>query len=118
MRAPLADGYDGPFWFEQYDRTPRVFFGHTALEEPIVGDGAIGLDTGCVYGGALTAYDCNADEFVSLSPDETYQERPAARSVAGTTRTPPTTSPRRRSTSTRRPSTSRRSGTSRRTPTR
>jgi len=80
-RAPLGDGYDGPFWFEQYDRTPRVFFGHTVLDAPVVGDGAVGLDTGCVYGGTLTAYDCDANKFISVSPRETYQERSESKFV-------------------------------------
>ena len=81
MRAPDGDGYDGPFWFEQYDRTPRVFFGHTVLDAPVVGDGAIGLDTGCVYGGTLTAYDCGADEFVGVEARETYQKRSESKFV-------------------------------------
>ncbi|WP_097009159.1 metallophosphoesterase family protein [Natronoarchaeum philippinense] len=81
MRAPLGDGYDGPFWFEQYERTPQVFFGHTVLDAPVVGEGAIGLDTGCVYGGALTAYDCGADEFVSVPARDTYQERSRSKFV-------------------------------------
>jgi serine/threonine protein phosphatase 1 len=76
MRAvPPENGYDGPFWFELYDGQPRVFFGHTVLDEPRVGDSAVGLDTGCVYGGALTAYDCNRDRTVSVPAERTYQQR-------------------------------------------
>ena len=76
MRSvPAGNGYDGPFWFEQYDRKPRVFFGHTVLAEPYVSDSAIGLDTGCVYGGSLTAYDCREDSFISVPAERTYQSR-------------------------------------------
>jgi len=53
--VPAGAGYDGPFWFEQYDGPYRVYFGHTVLEAPYVTDHAVGLDTGCVYGGRLTA---------------------------------------------------------------
>lgn len=57
MRSPNGDGYDGPFWFETYEGPPRVFFGHTVLEEPFEREWTVGLDTGCVYGGTVTAYD-------------------------------------------------------------
>ncbi|ELZ18647.1 metallophosphoesterase family protein [Natrinema limicola] len=81
MRAPDGDGYDGPFWFETYEGQPRVFFGHTVLDEPINQEWAVGLDTGCVYGGELTAYDVRRDRFHSVSgPD--HVERSAAKIVA------------------------------------
>lgn len=73
--VPPENGYDGPFWFEAYRGPPRVFFGHTVLDEPVVTDWTVGLDTGCVYGGALTAYDYYADELVSVPARETYRER-------------------------------------------
>lgn len=73
---PPENGYDGPFWFELHDRRPRVFFGHTVLDAAVVTDGAVGLDTGCVYGGELTAYDYRNDELVSVPAERTYQERP------------------------------------------
>jgi len=77
MRAvPPENGYDGPFWFELYGGGPRVFFGHTVLEAPFVSDSAVGLDTGCVYGGALTAYDCTQERTVSVPAERTYQQRP------------------------------------------
>jgi serine/threonine protein phosphatase 1 len=72
----LSDGsYARPFWWEEYAGPNRVFFGHTVLARPAVRDHAVGLDTGCVYGGRLTAYDWRDDEFVSVEPDETVQER-------------------------------------------
>lgn len=52
-----AGGYEGPFWYDSYEGPPRVFFGHTVLERPLKREWAVGLDTGCVYGGSLTAYD-------------------------------------------------------------
>lgn len=72
---PPENGYDGPFWFQQYDGPGRVFFGHTVLESPFVAETAVGLDTGCVYGGALTAYDCKRDECLRVPAQETYQRR-------------------------------------------
>jgi serine/threonine protein phosphatase 1 len=78
----LGDGsYEPPFWYDGYEGSTRVFFGHTPLERPVVRDCAVGLDTGCVYGGELTAYDCERDRFVSVAPDRTVRERPARKFV-------------------------------------
>ena len=73
---PPENGYDGPFWFELYDEDPRIFFGHTVLRDPFISESAVGLDTGCVYGGKLTAYDCANDELISVPAERTYQSRP------------------------------------------
>jgi len=67
--------YDPPYWFEEYAGPERVFFGHTVLEAPIVRDHAVGLDTGCVYGGELTAYDWRADELIAVPAAETFVDR-------------------------------------------
>lgn len=73
--VPPTNGYDGPFWFDLYQGPPRVFFGHTVLDDPFVGEWAVGLDTGCVYGGELTAYDYRRDELISVPAERTYQSR-------------------------------------------
>lgn len=80
----LAPGgsYDPPYWFERYEGPPRVFFGHTVLEEPIIGEHVVGLDTGCVYGGELSAYDCTRHRVVSVDLDRTVKERPDEKFVA------------------------------------
>ncbi len=44
-----------PFWSEVWDGDRIIIYGHTPREEPKVDRRAIGLDTGCVYGGKLTA---------------------------------------------------------------
>ncbi|ELZ49397.1 serine/threonine protein phosphatase [Halorubrum coriense DSM 10284] len=64
----LAPGgsYDPPYWYEEYAGPPRVFFGHTVLDEPVRSEWAVGLDTGCVYGGALTAYDLRAETITAV----------------------------------------------------
>jgi hypothetical protein len=45
----------GPLWGAQYDGPPHVVFGHNARPDPQLHAWATGLDTGCVYGGRLTA---------------------------------------------------------------
>ncbi|QLC33011.1 serine/threonine protein phosphatase [Halarchaeum sp. CBA1220] len=81
MRAPQGDGYDGPFWYEDYDGPHRVFFGHTVHDRPVEREHAVGLDTGCVYGGTLTAYDYRRDRFVTVEPTATHEGRSDAKIV-------------------------------------
>ena len=77
FRSLGGGSYERPYWFEQHAQAPRVFFGHTVLAEPFATPGAVGLDTGCVYGGQLTAYRCSTGEFVAVDPPETHQSRSA-----------------------------------------
>lgn len=46
---------DGRPWYEHYRERTLVVFGHWARRRPVVRPNAVGLDTGCVYGNALTA---------------------------------------------------------------
>jgi len=46
---------DDVLWAEKWEGSRTVVYGHTPLREPKFDSHAIGLDTGCVYGGALTA---------------------------------------------------------------
>jgi serine/threonine protein phosphatase 1 len=82
MRSPHGDGYDGPFWYDDYDGPHRVFFGHTVHDVPVEREHAVGLDTGCVYGGTLTAYDYRRDDFVVIDPTTTHQERADSKVVS------------------------------------
>lgn len=80
VRSLAPDGgYERPYWFDEYTGPPRVFFGHTVLEEPVIGAHAVGLDTGCVYGGRLTAYDVCRNETTSVQSHRTYQTRKDSR---------------------------------------
>jgi hypothetical protein len=45
----------GPPWGARYTGPPHIVFGHNARKDPQIHPHATGLDTGCVYGGALTA---------------------------------------------------------------
>lgn len=79
MRRRRLDGPGQPWWYEAYAGPRLVLFGHTHGPRPRAHHArgvlvALGLDTGCVYGGALTAYSPELDEFVSV---------PAARAYAG-----------------------------------
>ncbi len=52
----------GPLWGKRYAGPPHVVFGHNARPEPQVHPWATGIDTGCVYGGRLTAVLLEQDE--------------------------------------------------------
>jgi serine/threonine protein phosphatase 1 len=80
MRS-LSSGYERPFWWEKHDGPQTVFFGHTPIEDPILREYAVGLDTGCVYGGSLTAYSWYDETVLELETDRTVQHRPASKFV-------------------------------------
>ncbi|MCC6521691.1 MAG: metallophosphoesterase [Polyangiaceae bacterium] len=64
--SELRDG--GVPWGTRYTGPPHVAFGHNALAEPQLHPWATGLDTGCVYGGRLTALVLDAGEPVPPVP--------------------------------------------------
>ncbi|HEY4104201.1 MAG TPA: metallophosphoesterase [Polyangiaceae bacterium] len=45
----------GTLWGSLYRGSPHIVFGHNARQRPQLHPDATGLDTACVYGGALTA---------------------------------------------------------------
>lgn len=59
LRSIAEDGTPsskwGPLWGARYTGPPHIVFGHNARKEPQLHADATGLDTACVYGGALTA---------------------------------------------------------------
>jgi len=79
--APDGGSYDRPFWFDAYEGPDRVFFGHTPLAVPVRREYAVGLDTGCVYGNELTAFDWRRDE-VTAVPGREIEHRPDSKFVS------------------------------------
>jgi hypothetical protein len=59
-------------WYEVYRGNRIVLFGHWPRKIPRLGRKAIGLDTGCVYGGRLTAYIVEAKQFESVPARRSY----------------------------------------------
>ena len=60
-----------PYWYEHWTGPELVLFGHTPSSSPrtqFQGDRlvALGLDTGCVYGGTLTAYCLESGEMATI----------------------------------------------------
>jgi hypothetical protein len=59
-------------WYAVYRGPQTVLFGHWPSKEPRRAAYAIGLDTGCVYGGKLTALVVESGEFVSVPARQKY----------------------------------------------
>jgi protein phosphatase len=76
-------------WAAEYRGKAMVVYGHTPVAEPEWLNGTINIDTGCVFGGKLSALRYPEKEIVSVPARQTYYEpirpfltEPAAPSVA------------------------------------
>ncbi|KAA3612774.1 MAG: fructose-bisphosphatase class III [Planctomycetota bacterium] len=66
-----------PYWYEVYRGPELVLFGHTPSPFPRTHFSggrlvALGLDTGCVYGGSLTAYRLEDGEMEMVKANKNY----------------------------------------------
>lgn len=66
---------DGRPWYEAYRQRTLAVFGHWAKRLPVVRPNAVGLDTGCVYGGSLTALILPERILVSVPARRAYVEK-------------------------------------------
>lgn len=66
---------DGRPWYEAYRERELVVFGHWAKRRPVVRPNAVGLDTGCVYGGSLTALILPERVLLSVPARKPYVEK-------------------------------------------
>lgn len=54
------------FWYQDYAGFPFVVYGHYPYKEPRVTEKTAGIDTGCVFGGALTCLRYPEKNFVQV----------------------------------------------------
>lgn len=59
-------------WAADYDGDAMIVYGHTPVEEPAWQGNSVCVDTGCVFGGKLTALRWPEREIVSVPAHETY----------------------------------------------
>lgn len=76
----LRDVPGQPYWYEAYRGPQLVLFGHTPSRFPRACHArgrlvALGLDTGCVYGGSLTAYRIEDGELAVIDAKRDYVGR-------------------------------------------
>lgn len=88
VRPPSTKSYwpskapaDHRFWTNYWRGPERLIFGHSVFDVPLVSRFAVGIDTGCVYGRALTAVVLPSWEIVSVPARRTYHAK-AGRQVA------------------------------------
>ncbi len=66
------DNPDNPPWFEYYKEEKPIIFGHWAMKGLVLRDNAIGIDTGCVWGGKLTAFILESNEIIQVPALKQY----------------------------------------------
>lgn len=65
---------NGKPWYESYTGTKPIIYGHWAAEWLRMRANTIGLDTGCCFGGALTAYCLESGEVWQVRANRVYTE--------------------------------------------
>ena len=63
-------------WAEDYRGKPAVIYGHTPVSEPRWKNNTLDIDTGCVFGGRLSALRWPERELVSVEARAVYAEHP------------------------------------------
>jgi diadenosine tetraphosphatase ApaH/serine/threonine PP2A family protein phosphatase len=59
-------------WAAEYSGSAMVIYGHTPVAEPLWLNHTVNIDTGCVFGGKLTAMRYPEKEFISVPARRTY----------------------------------------------
>jgi protein phosphatase len=81
-----TDGFGMPVrlnWAADYAGRATVVYGHTPVPEPVALNNTFNIDTGCVFGGRLTALRYPEKELVSVAARQTYA--PVHKPVASAT---------------------------------
>ncbi|MDN7244385.1 bis(5'-nucleosyl)-tetraphosphatase PrpE [Planococcus shenhongbingii] len=60
-------------WAKSYNGSKWIVYGHTPTEQPYLIHQTANIDTGCVFGGALTAFRFPEKELVSVASHQPYQ---------------------------------------------
>ena len=61
-------------WASDYRGKALVVYGHTPVPEPLFLNNTVNIDTGCVFGGGLTALRYPEREIISVKAHRTYYE--------------------------------------------
>ena len=78
------DGYPERLdWAADYYGQAMVVYGHTPVREPVWVNNTVNIDTGCVFGGSLSALRYPEREFVSVKALSEYARHPISFAGAG-----------------------------------
>jgi diadenosine tetraphosphatase ApaH/serine/threonine PP2A family protein phosphatase len=72
--AKRSDAPDAAPWADYWGGSPFVIYGHTPRPRVFERKGSIGIDTGCVYGGHLTAYIIEDKSLIQVRAHKTYAQ--------------------------------------------
>ena len=75
LEGPDPGSRHGTPWFERYEGRQVMIFGHWPREKPLLKGNVVGLDTGCVYGGRLTAIVLPERRLVSVPARSVYSKK-------------------------------------------
>ena len=70
--AKRSDAPEASSWAKQWKGPPFVIYGHTPRPKVFKQKSSLGIDTGCVYGGKLTAYIIEEQTFVQVKAHRAY----------------------------------------------
>jgi len=70
--AKRSDAPEAKPWADYWGGKPFVIYGHTPRANTLERTGSIGIDTGCVYGGHLTAYIIEDKSLVQVRARKAY----------------------------------------------
>jgi serine/threonine protein phosphatase 1 len=70
--AKRADNPDAPPWADLWSGPPMVVYGHTPRPEVYRLKWSVGIDTGCVLGGYLTAFELPEKRFIQVKARQRY----------------------------------------------
>jgi serine/threonine protein phosphatase 1 len=77
LRIKTLDGTPtGPMWYDEYTGPQTIVFGHHVVKDPLILPYAIDLDTGCVYGGKLSALTLETGAVRSVRARDVYYRIP------------------------------------------
>ena len=70
--AKRSDAPDGSPWADHWNGPPFVVYGHTPRPNVVERKSSMGIDTGCVYGGHLTAFVVDDRSLIQVRAHDIY----------------------------------------------
>jgi hypothetical protein len=70
--AKRSKAPDASAWADHWHGSPFVIYGHTPRRKVFKRPGSIGIDTGCVYGGHLTAFNLEDESLIQICARKAY----------------------------------------------